>query len=77
MDLKQTIEAILFVAGRPVTLNELVKITSGSKQDVLVALETLKTATKTSGVVLLEQNKKYLLSTHPGASDAVKKIPEL
>jgi len=72
MNLKQTIEALLFSATRPVSLGELEKITKKTKQEVLEALSALEELRKDSGIVLLEQNHRYLLATHPEASKEVK-----
>jgi len=74
VNLKSTIESILFSASRPVSLLELVKITNKAKQDVLDAIDTLSDEKKDSGIVVLEQNKRYLLATHPDASETVAKF---
>ena len=74
MNLKQTIESILFSTSRPVSLSELEKITNKAKQEVLEAINALSVEKKDSGVVVLEQNKRYLLATHPDASLTVKKF---
>jgi len=71
MNLQSTIEAILFAAGRPLSLGELVKTTGISKQEILEALRALAERKKETGVVLLEQNNSYLLSTHPDASEQI------
>ncbi|MDZ4244114.1 MAG: SMC-Scp complex subunit ScpB [Candidatus Doudnabacteria bacterium] len=71
-DLKSMIESILLVAGRPVSLKELEKITSQSKSEVLRSIEELKSEHENSGIVLLEQNQSYLLSTNPANSSQVK-----
>ncbi|OGE75133.1 MAG: SMC-Scp complex subunit ScpB [Candidatus Doudnabacteria bacterium RIFCSPHIGHO2_01_52_17] len=72
VDLKKTIEAILFVAGRPVNIRELEKTTGAPKDTVTQALSEIKDGRKDSGVILLEQNGAYLLSTNPDCSPQVK-----
>lgn len=72
MNLKSIIESILFVAGRPVTLKELEKITGKSRDEILPLLLELKKERASSGILLLEQNQSYLLSTNPENSDTVK-----
>lgn len=72
MDLKSTIESILFVAGRPVTGKELIKITGKSRDEVQAALTELKTDRQNAGIIVLEQNDSYLMSTGPENSAVVK-----
>lgn len=74
MDLKSIIEAILFVAGRPVTLKELEKHLKRDGEKIQTALSDLQTARENSGVILLEQNNAYLLSTNPAFSDQIKEF---
>ena len=73
-NLKNVIESILFVAGRPVSLKELEQITDHSRDQIRDALEQLKTEHAESGIVLLEQNQSYLLSTNPANSSQVKEF---
>lgn len=72
MDLKSTIESLLFVAGRPVKKSELIKVLKATGGDVQTALDEIKAAHTNSGIVLLEQNGSYLLSTNPENSAQVK-----
>ena len=74
MELKSIIESILFVAGRPVTEKELIKITGKTKGEVQSALLDLKTARAETGIVVLEQNGSYLMSTNPKNSALVKEF---
>lgn len=72
MNLKSTIESVLFVAGRPVASKELAKATGKSEAEILAALEELKKDRETSGVIILEQNKSFLMVTDPENAKAVK-----
>lgn len=73
-DLKSTIESILFVAGRPVTLKELQSATSFSKDEIQAAISKLKEEWQDSGIIILEQNETYLMSTNPANSGVVKEF---
>lgn len=74
MDLKSILESILFVAGRPVQLKELLKVTGKTQQEVEAALAELKKVRETSGVLILEQNRSYLMSSNPANSPTVKEF---
>lgn len=72
MELKSTIEALLFVAGRPVSLRELAEATKQPKETVAELLAELARDRQNSGILILQQGEAYLMSTNPGASPAVK-----
>ena len=72
MNLKSAIESLLFVAGRPVSLRELAKITGKSEEEIRNAIEEIKAGSEASGIVILEQNKNFLMTTNPENSDLVK-----
>ena len=72
--LKSIIQSILFVAGRPVSLKELTKITSAKTEEVRGALAELQKDNETSGIVILEQSQSYLMSTSPQNSATVKEF---
>lgn len=69
---KSLIESILFVAGRPVQLKELLKVTGKSQEEIEAAIAELKKERAASGILILEQNQSYLMSTNPANSPAVK-----
>jgi len=64
------VESILFAANKPIGLKELADITGAKKEDLEKALEALKSKLNNddSGIHILENNKKYQLSTNPGHS---------
>jgi segregation and condensation protein B len=74
VDLKSTIESILFVAGRPVSRKELEKTTGKTAEDIDAAIAALIASHKDSGVVILKQGDSYLMSTTPENSPAVKEF---
>ena len=72
MNLKSTIESILFVAGRPVSRRELEKTTGKSAQEIADAIEELKKERSESGILILEQGSSLLMSTEPKNAGPVK-----
>lgn len=70
--LKSIIESILFIAGRPVSLKELVRVTGAAANEVLAAIQSLLAARVDSGIVILEQNESYLMTSAPESAEAVK-----
>jgi segregation and condensation protein B len=71
-DLKSLIESTLFVAGKPLKVKELAKITEAQDFAVQAALDKLVEERKVCGVVVLENNGEYQLATNPVNSAAVK-----
>lgn len=71
MSLKSVLESILFIAGRPVSLTELAQATNQSKDEIKVALTELTLERQGSGVLVLEQNQSFLLSTNPDNAETV------
>ena len=72
MDFKSQIESLLFIAGRPVSLKELEKVTTHPSEEIQKAIAKLQTEHANSGIIILEQNKSYLMSTSPENSLLVK-----
>lgn len=72
MNLKTVIESILFVAGRPVSLKELANVANTEVLEIEKILRELIAEKKDSGIVILEQNQSYLMSTNPENAAAVK-----
>lgn len=70
--LKSVIESILFVASKPLSLKQLVKLTEAPLEEVQNALRELQEARKEQGVVILESNDQYQMATHPGNAEVVK-----
>ncbi len=72
MELKQKIESILFVAGKPLTVKDFSKILEQQSFAIQSALDELVNERKDSGVVVLENNGEYQLSTNSENSTIVK-----
>ncbi|MDD5437991.1 MAG: SMC-Scp complex subunit ScpB [Patescibacteria group bacterium] len=75
MQLDQTIEAILFAAGKPLTVRKLAELVEAKTEQVEDALEALKERLQEgSGLMLQEYGKECELVTRPEAAEAVKKV---
>jgi len=70
--LKNILEALLFVASKPFCAKEFAKILELEEADVKSALNVLAAEKKDSGIVLLENNGEYQLSTNSTCSTQVK-----
>ncbi len=75
--LASQIEAILFVASRPVTLKELELATKASQEEIREALKNITENRKNSGAVILEQRDSYLMATNPESVQIVKDFQNL
>lgn len=65
-------EAILFVAGEPITLEKLSKILKKEKGEIREALEKLSKHLTETGLVLLENDEKFTLATAPEFSSDIE-----
>jgi segregation and condensation protein B len=72
LDLKSKIESILFVASRPLTVKYFTKLLEQQAFSIQAALDELINERKNSGVVVLENNGEYQLSTNAENSNIVK-----
>jgi segregation and condensation protein B len=70
--LKSKIESILFVASKPLAAATLAKLLQAEKSEVEKALQEICEARQDSGVILLESNKLWQLSTNAKNSTEVK-----
>ena len=70
--LKNTLEALLFVAAKPLKIKELAKILEMDDAVIKSALDVLILERKESGVTLLENNGEYQLATNNKYSTQVK-----
>ncbi len=73
MNLISQLEAILFVASKPLSLKALVNATSTQKEDVEQAVQVLceKFNTETSGIHILESDGMFQMVTNPNAVQVV------
>jgi segregation and condensation protein B len=72
MNLKSTIESLLFVSAKPLKSKELAKILEKPLTEVQDAVNELVTDRKDSGVVVLDNNGEYQMATNSANSTAVK-----
>ncbi len=72
MNLKSQIESLLFVASKPVKIKDFVKYTQATEEEIKKALTELVEERKTSGVLVLESNGEYQMTTNPENSEIVK-----
>lgn len=74
MSIKSKLEALLFVAIKPLALNELVSAVEEKKDDVKKVLEELVNDYKEreSGLTLINNNSKYQLTTAPDNAALIK-----
>ena len=69
--LSRQIEAILFVAAEPVTPASLATSLAVPGDDILAAIDALRTRTQGSGLRVVEHAGRYELVTHPDTSQGV------
>lgn len=68
--LTKKIEALLFVAGQELSVQKLSKITNATQEEVMISLEEIDKKF-IDGVVLLKNENKYRLATHPEIADTI------
>ena len=71
-ELSSILESLLFVSGRPLKSKELAKILDMEEPAVKKALEDMVEQRKNYGIVLLDNNGEYQLSTNSAHSTHVK-----
>lgn len=72
MNLESKIEAILFWKGEPVSLAKLGEFLKVSPGEVIEAVKNLKANLAGRGIVLEENNEKYMLGTAPELSSLIE-----
>lgn len=72
MNLKSQIESILFVANKPLKIKDFLKYIQSTEEEIKVALSELIEERKTSGILVLESNDEYQMTTSPENSEIVK-----
>ena len=70
--LKEILLSLLFTSGRPLKIKELSKILEAPEAEVKKALDDAAAGNKNSGIVVLENNGEYQLSTNSKYSTHVK-----
>ncbi len=79
MNLEQSIEAILFWKGEPMTIKDLSKALSVKDTDIFASLKTLEGHLESRGIVLLRKvdkngSEEIMLGTSPKASELIEKL---
>lgn len=75
MNLDQKLEAILFAAGKPLSIRKLVELSGAEADDVREALGELSERLQNgSGLILQEYENDVALATNPEAAEYVKKV---
>lgn len=74
MELKSQIESLLFVSIKPLSLRELAGVLKSNDNEVKEIIESLNLEYKerNSGLIIVENSKKYQLSSNPDNSLIVK-----
>lgn len=72
MNLKSTIESLLFVSPKSLKLKQICKFLEKEEAEVKAALDELAQERKNTGVILLENNGEYQMATNPENSPYVK-----
>lgn len=72
--LARTIEGLLFVADRAISVAELASVTGASESDVRVALGNLAAHYQPRGIVLLEHRRAFRLVSAPDLADFCRRL---
>lgn len=70
--LTKTLEALLFVAGKPLRAKDFAKLLELDETQIKTALDALYSEKKDNGVILLENNGEYQFATNSRFSTQVK-----
>lgn len=68
---------MLFVAGKPVAMSELLEVLEVPEEELKSAVAELVAGNQTSGIILLAHNNKLQLASNPDNSPLVKKFLSL
>ncbi len=74
--MKNKIESLLFVAGRPLSVKKLAELTGGKPEEIEKILNELTEEYKSrdGGIILLKNGKEYQFSTSPKNSESVNQF---
>ncbi len=72
--LKSQILSILFVAGKPVSLKELMDVLEVTEDELKTAIAELVAQNQSSGVIILAHNNRLQLASNPDNSSSVKRF---
>ena len=76
MDIKLTIESLLFAAGEPLSVKRLSKIVNSKEEKVKETLEELKEEfqDQNRGIRLINNNEEWLMVTAPESTSFIQKL---
>ena len=74
MTLAAHVEALLFLAPEPVSLEELADALQTGEQAVSAAVEELQTSLEGRGIVLRRVAGGFALASHPDAEEAARRL---
>jgi segregation and condensation protein B len=74
MSLEATLEALLFLAAEPVSVDELADAVQAPETEVAAALRSLAGTLEGRGVVLREVAGGWALASHPDAEEAARRL---
>ena len=74
LQLAALLEGLLFVSERPLTVQELARITREPARAVKAALQELKVAWQERGILLQEQDGTFLLVSHPDVAPYIREL---
>ena len=76
MDIKLTIESLLFAAGEPLSVKRLGQIINGKEEKIKEALEELKEEfqNQNRGIRLINNNNQWLMVTAPESTSFIQKL---
>jgi len=76
MDIKLTIESLLFAAGEPLSVERLSKIVNAKEEKVKEALKELKEEfqNQNRGIRLINNNEEWLMVTAPESTSFIQKL---
>ncbi|MCE9644201.1 SMC-Scp complex subunit ScpB [Candidatus Parcubacteria bacterium] len=74
MNTANTIEAVLFFYGEPLSVKKLASLLDKSEEEIKEALGGLKASLQGRGLTLLEKDEEIALGTVPEASSVIEKL---
>ena len=74
LGLSRTVEALLFVADRNLTISNLAIVTGATELDVLAAVRLLQTQYQDRGIILLCHNDSYRLVSAPDLAEHCRRL---
>lgn len=74
MNLKSSLESILFLHGEPMAVSRLSKVLGAKKDEITEALEELREEYRERGIVLIQNGDEWQFATNPMNKEAVEKF---